>query len=321
MNLIARYVSAVKRYLPAATRDDVGAELQGLLQEQLDAKSDELGRAVTEEEIAALLKRHGHPYKTAAAYSPTMALVGAGTFALYKRTMSRLLSVWFLVIMLLGLYDVFVRDTAWAIYSVPGFWHMVVDVLLALFFIVTIFFHVWGHILEISGLGWRWDPAKLPPTQSVWIKVSKSRLVVWTVVLMSFLGAITSSEHAYQSSGVSFAVAESVVAFVPAIQSIVLLMLVINGINLFQSYWTRVKLYASAFSSFALAILLGISLLLQRVILLSEHGADATELGNSFLAIWPETVLKAVAAISVILLLRAGWRSWRLARTEGLPAI
>ena len=55
-DLLARYLQAIGDHLPAATRDDVLAELRANLQAQLDDRSEELNRPLTDPEVAAILK-------------------------------------------------------------------------------------------------------------------------------------------------------------------------------------------------------------------------------------------------------------------------
>lgn len=319
MNLLDRYVSAVKRYLPAGQRDDVGRELHGLLEERLEAESETLGRALTDRETAAVLKRHGHPYKVAVSYHPSKALVGAESFALYKRVMTKTVSAWFFVVLLVGLYDIFSHTGPWAIVAVPAFWHTVADILLFLFFAITMLFHVYGGAIARSGVGWYWRPSRLPAFDGTWLGISLSRLIIGSIVIMSLLGVITSSAHEYSAAGTSVAVGDSVVRLLPVLQVLALSGLLLNSINLFQRHWTRVKLYGAAALAIAGALVLSWIVVFFRVLSLFDAGSG--EIGNKFLSIWPEFVLKAVLVGVVVLLVRSALRSWRRAQTPGLPLI
>jgi len=319
MNLLDRYVAAVKRSLPVGIREDVGRELHGLLEERLEAEREKQNRALTDQEIAAVLKQHGHPYKVAASYHPSKALVGAESYALYKRVMTKTISIWFFFVLLVGLYDIFDHSGPWAVVAVPAFWHSVVDVLLFLFFAVTILFHVYGGVFERSGLGWLWNPLKLPAVDGYWLGISLPRLIVSTLVIVSLLGLITSNVHEYQEAGASVAVGASVVRLLPVLQVLALSALLLNAINLFQNHWTRVKLYASAAIEVAAALVLSWIVVFFRV--LSLFDAKSSELGNKFLAVWPEFVLKAILAVVIFMLVRSALRSWRRAQTPELPLI
>lgn len=321
MNLLDRYIAAVKHHLPEDTREDVGAELQTLLEDRIEAEGAERGAPLDEADVVRLLKAHGHPYKVAYSYLPVTALIDGGTYALYRRTLSRLLSVWFLVVVIVGLHGVFDQRESWAVFAVPGFWHGVVDTLLALFFVITVIFHSWGAALDRTGLGWRWDPAALPAASSVWIGIPKWRTVTAMVLLVSFVGAITADAYAYDAAEASIAIAPAVVDLLPVLRTVALLMLALNAVHLFQSHWTRTKLYVSAALSTAFAGVLAYAAGMHRVLQLAEHDATSPDWHGTFLAVWPETVLKIVVAGVVLMLLRSAWRRLRQARTVGLPTI
>ena len=68
MELVERYISAVQRYLPEEKRQDIGRELSAHLLDQLEAQQDELGRKLTNDEVAATLQHWGHPRQVAMTY-------------------------------------------------------------------------------------------------------------------------------------------------------------------------------------------------------------------------------------------------------------
>ena len=68
MQLLDRYLTAIKFWLPKAQRDDIAAELGANLQAGIDDRAAELGRPLTEAEIAATLKQHGPPILIASRY-------------------------------------------------------------------------------------------------------------------------------------------------------------------------------------------------------------------------------------------------------------
>lgn len=68
MQLLNRYLTAVKFWLPEKQCDDISAELAANLQSEIDDRAAELGRPLSEDEIAALLKQHGSPILVASRY-------------------------------------------------------------------------------------------------------------------------------------------------------------------------------------------------------------------------------------------------------------
>ncbi len=70
MDLVDRYVAAVKRHLPADQRDDITNELTDDILSQIKDKEEELGRPLNESEQEAILRQYGHPYMLATRYRP-----------------------------------------------------------------------------------------------------------------------------------------------------------------------------------------------------------------------------------------------------------
>ncbi|HEY0600453.1 HAAS signaling domain-containing protein [Brevundimonas sp.] len=68
MDLIDRYLNAVAAQLPQDERADIVAELRDLILSRFEAKEEELGRALTEDEQEAILHEIGHPLVVAARY-------------------------------------------------------------------------------------------------------------------------------------------------------------------------------------------------------------------------------------------------------------
>lgn len=68
MDLIDRYLNAVAGQLPQDERADIVAELRDLILSRFEAKEEDLGRALTEDEQEAILREIGHPLVVAARY-------------------------------------------------------------------------------------------------------------------------------------------------------------------------------------------------------------------------------------------------------------
>lgn len=84
MELVDRYVEAVRKHLPRAERDDIAAELRETLQSQIEAVEAESGRAATADEIAAILKRYGAPEIVASRYGARSHLIGPDVYPHYR---------------------------------------------------------------------------------------------------------------------------------------------------------------------------------------------------------------------------------------------
>jgi hypothetical protein len=91
MDLLERYLQAVGKYLPAKGKEDTLAELRANLLAQMEDKAEALGRPLTEQEEAEVLRGHGHPSVVAERYRPKRQLIGPEIFPYYWLTMSRAL--------------------------------------------------------------------------------------------------------------------------------------------------------------------------------------------------------------------------------------
>jgi hypothetical protein len=83
VDLVDRYLQAVRFLLPKNQREDVARELADELQSQVEAKEAELGHSLDENGVAALLKYFGHPALLALRYQEGPCLIGPRVFPLY----------------------------------------------------------------------------------------------------------------------------------------------------------------------------------------------------------------------------------------------
>ncbi len=83
MTLIDRYLDTVRDYLPAGRQDDIVRELSEDLHSQKAEREDGLGRSLTVDEQASLLKQYGHPLVLASRYRPQRQLIGPALFPFY----------------------------------------------------------------------------------------------------------------------------------------------------------------------------------------------------------------------------------------------
>jgi hypothetical protein len=167
MELLDRYLQAVKKYLPKNRRDDIAAELRSNILEQVEDKEAELGRPLTIEEEEVVLRKHGHPMQVAARYMPQQQLIGSTVFPYYWFTLKAALP------MALLAYTVLMSLT---FISQPVTFGRVLGMLLrfpqiALYtaFWITIVFIIMdfaqAKYVKKSDTLYAWSPRKLPPVE------------------------------------------------------------------------------------------------------------------------------------------------------------
>lgn len=81
--MLDRYLNAVAFWLPSAEGRDVTAELRDDIRSEIEAREEDLGRALSEAEIEDILTRWGHPMRVAERYLPSRALIGPALLPVY----------------------------------------------------------------------------------------------------------------------------------------------------------------------------------------------------------------------------------------------
>ena len=89
MELLNRYLHAVGEHLPAKHRADTLAELRANLEAEIEGREEQLGRSLTDAELAEVLEAHGMPVIVAARYGPQQFLIGPQIFPFYWHTLKR----------------------------------------------------------------------------------------------------------------------------------------------------------------------------------------------------------------------------------------
>src|SRR5450631_682847 len=83
MELLDRYLQAVKKHLPLKRQDDIIAELRANMESQIEDKESELGRPLDTKELEDLLRKMGPPILVAGRYQPQQYLIGPAVFPIY----------------------------------------------------------------------------------------------------------------------------------------------------------------------------------------------------------------------------------------------
>lgn len=89
MELLKRYLQAVGEHLPRRGREDTLAELRANLESEMEGREEELGRTLTEAEVASILEAHGMPVMVASRYGSQHFLIGPSLFPVYWYTLKR----------------------------------------------------------------------------------------------------------------------------------------------------------------------------------------------------------------------------------------
>lgn len=120
MEVLDRYLEAVRGYLPRDQRADIVGELADDLRSEIEDRQAGVGRPLSEDEVAALLKRRGHPMTVAERYLPLQYLIGPAMLPVYRRTVAIVVSV--LLAIAVSLYAVFSGPARGAVPALRSGW-------------------------------------------------------------------------------------------------------------------------------------------------------------------------------------------------------
>lgn len=161
MELIERYLQAVKFWLPEAQKEDIAAELSEEIDAQIAEREVAQGHPVDDADVEAILKKLGRPVVVANRYLPAGHLIGPAFFPVYRfvlkvalaATMGPLVLTWIGLAMFRG--DQLHLGALWGSLWTAAF---------STAAIVTMVFAVLERVGG-SKLMDDWSPRKLPPVR------------------------------------------------------------------------------------------------------------------------------------------------------------
>jgi hypothetical protein len=187
MELIDRYLQAVKFWLPKQQKLDIIAELSEDIYAQIEEQESGLGRKLNEAEVEALLKQRGRPMLVANRYLPQEHLIGPVLFPIYVFVLKVValcyLVPWVLVWIGLTLYSAAYRaEPRWG-----TTWGSLWTAAFVSWGVVTIVFAILERTQAKSRFLEEWDPHKLPPVRDP-NQIPRSGSIIELVVNLFFFG-------------------------------------------------------------------------------------------------------------------------------------
>jgi hypothetical protein len=180
MELLERYLRAVKFFLPRRQQDDILRELSENILSQMEDKAAEFGRPLNENEQAAILKQHGHPFVVASRFrnTPVQYLIGPVVFPFY----------WFVLKILFwigvgvgALNSIALLSSGEPVrqllYGLLGFAHVALPVFGWVTFVFAAHDFFQAKFRLVDKLNQRWDPRSLPAIATPPHKVRRSESI------------------------------------------------------------------------------------------------------------------------------------------------
>lgn len=291
MQLVDRYLQEVKRYLPAAERDDILKELSANILAEMDDRESAAGRPLSEDEQIAILKQQGSPLVVASRYrhdqrnfSFGRVIIGPTLFPMYTKILALNLTI-----------TAVVASIVMATLGMPvGFRALLLPAFLQFTIITTIFAAIEQSQAKFHVLD-SWNPRALPPARDP-LKISRPGTAVeifWCIVFVlcwiRVPGAAYAVGYLFLGPLVHYLAPPSVspLLFSPAWQVFYLPILILvllstaqHGLNFGFPRWTRNRLFVRAALS---SLGLGVVLLLFRagnVLLVNSEVANSSQLAG-----------------------------------------
>jgi hypothetical protein len=271
MDLLDRYLHAVRFWLPKAQKQDIIAELSEDIRSQVEEKETELSRKLNEAELEGILKRRGSPFVAAQRYLPQRHLIGPVLFPIYRFVLKLValgyLLPWMLVWTFLVIFVPSYRTQhpgLELLKTLGTLW----DIALYAFAMITIWFAIAERVRQRFDFEDRWNPRRLPRVRDT-LRIPRgssiTELVFGFIFLLFWLGALKFPEitvpgtppvrltlgPVWQSFREGFYVPVALLALVG---------MAVSSVNLLRPYWTRVRLGIRAAVDGVSAVILSIVL-------------------------------------------------------------
>jgi len=120
MELLDRYLQAIRTFLTGKDQDDILLELRESLVSQMEEKEQSLGRPLSSDESEAIIRESGPPFMVAARYGPHRSLIGPALFPFYWVALKLGLLFALIAQLLVGSIRVIVNSDASAILTIPA---------------------------------------------------------------------------------------------------------------------------------------------------------------------------------------------------------
>ena len=104
-NLLERYLQAVQFSFLAVEQDEIAARLTAGLRAQMDDLEQAIGRTLTDDERANVVRRYGHPVVVAARYREREHLISPSLFPLYIQVLGAAVAVMLLATLTMALFN------------------------------------------------------------------------------------------------------------------------------------------------------------------------------------------------------------------------
>jgi len=310
MELLERYLQAVKFWLPSRQSSDIIAELSADLYAQVEDRESALGRKVTRPELEDLLKQRGRPFLVANRFLPQRSLIGPALFPIYSFVMKIVFLCYLVPWMLMSLGLAIAGPLAPAarpswFSQVSGLSGRMIPTAFIALATVTLIFALIERIQAKSNFLDQWNPSQLPPVRNPNLIPRASSTFEMAVNWIFFLWCATHMHATTFSIGASIhiALAPQWAWFYWSYFVLALANATLAAANLMRPYWTplraTLRLLSDATGAILFAWLLKANLLVGLSI--ATVPADKTQLITQAINLWMPRIFPLAIALTLLI--------------------
>jgi hypothetical protein len=312
MDLLNRYIQAVKFWLPKSQQDDIAAELREDLQSRIEEREAELGHPLDDAAVAEVLRSCGRPIHVASRYQPKQQLIGPLLFPVYllvlKIALAWYLIPWSIIWISLMIFNPAYRASHPVLPTLAHAWgHFWIAGLIS-FAVITIIFAIIERVQASTASLEHWDPRKLPAIRDSRIIKRSSSIaeIIANLVLALWWAGGWASDIIFLAANLQIVVAPIWTRIITLLVLTCIANIALAVYNLFHPSWSRprawLRLFLDIGGTAIFCWFLRAHLLLNIVSpeLSPEKAATAVHAINTVLAtFFPYTVAAGVLIIAI----------------------
>jgi hypothetical protein len=304
MNLIVRYIQAVKNELPKENRDDIAKELQSTLEDELEALSEKEGQ-LSNAQVAAFLEQRGHPVQVASQYWKRRSLISETVYPLYTQTLVLFCSIYLALGVLLNFEDFLtIRDWS-SVGKLPNLFFDLFSSVAFAFVVITLVFHFFGDEIATQKWVWHFNAQNLPDVDSQSAFIARTETISHVASNLFALALLTFGTVTFRNLNITVDWSP-IAGWLEVLRYLLLADLGLNLLHLVQPYWTRAKLWANMLLSAGMVLCLTMMVTTPKITISSSTVFDLTSLELSLRVTFG--IFIAVILWSVFDTLRRVWR-------------
>jgi len=242
MQLIERYLQAVRFWLPKAQRDDILAEIAEDLRSQVEEREQMLGHSLEPAEVSEILKRRGHPLLVAGSFLPQSGPMDPVLWTIY-RFILKVVLLWILtpiliVAMLPGVIQAHDHAAAY-LAAIAGICQSMV---FAVGMITIVFALVRKYgVQRVTQLDW--DPQRLPAVHDAQEipRFGSSFSLIWGIFFLLWWVDLVHFPVLLHGAAVRIEMSPVPVVLNACIVSVWIWALGMHAVNLWRPWWTRAR--------------------------------------------------------------------------------